>query len=293
MPPNPHKCVHREASKGYGHARWTFGAGFAGGGQALRFGFVALVGLATSSGTVRLFGAGLGLGFGWAMLAVAVLVPAVTYLALRFWVFDDAALRAKTDWLGLSLSGAIALMVLALFWGRMINHDAAARGLLTVVQQNSTLLRRQVKAYLNLFVELWMQIDGYKPHGERHETDRLHVQIAEAVIEFLRREAAGANRQNVKKVGATLELIRKNGLPSTNNNTLFVREGKFPSGQPGMAEIAVFAAKSYQLRVYGGIVQIKNQSVFLCPDGAIKKRDKADRAQLARVAKVLGDHHER
>ncbi len=37
-----------------GHARWTFGAGFAGGGQALRFVFVALVGLATSSLKERL-----------------------------------------------------------------------------------------------------------------------------------------------------------------------------------------------------------------------------------------------
>lgn len=138
-----------------------------------------------------------------------------------------------------------------------------------------------------------MQIDGYRPHGERHETDSLHIQIAEAVIEFLRREADGANRQYVKKVGATLDNIRKNGLPSINNNTLFVREGKFSSGQAGMSEIVVYAVKSYQLRVYGGIVKIKNQPVFLCPDGAIKKKDKADRAQLERVARVLGEYHER
>jgi len=138
-----------------------------------------------------------------------------------------------------------------------------------------------------------MQIDGYKPHGERHETDKLHMYIADAVIEFLKMEAGGANRQHVKKVGVTLEYIRKNGLQSMNNNTLFVREAKFPSGQPGMAELVVYAAKSYQLRVYGGIVQIKNQSVFLCPYGTIKKKDKADRAQLERVAKVLGEYHER
>lgn len=138
-----------------------------------------------------------------------------------------------------------------------------------------------------------MQIDGYKPHGERHETDKLHMYIADAVIEFLKREAAGANRQHVKKVGVTLEYIRKNGLQSMNNNTLFVPEGRFPSGQAGMAQFTVYAAKSYQLRVYGGIVQIENQSVFLCPDGTIKKKDKADRTQLERVAKVLGEYHER
>lgn len=138
-----------------------------------------------------------------------------------------------------------------------------------------------------------MKIDGYKAHGERHETDMLHMQIADAVIDALKGEAAGANRQHVKKVGLTLEYIRRNGLLSMNNNTLFVREGKFPSGQPGMAEMVVFAAKSFKLRVYGGIVQINRQSVFLCPEWAIKKQDKADRAQLERVAKVLGEHHER
>lgn len=138
-----------------------------------------------------------------------------------------------------------------------------------------------------------MQIDGYKAHGERHDTDRLHMHIALDVIEFLRREAAGANRPHVKKVGATLEHIRRNGLPAMSNSTLFVREGKFPSGKPGMAEMVVYAAKSFQLRVYGGIVQIDRQSVFLCPEWAIKKQDKADRAQLERVAKVLGEYHER
>lgn len=138
-----------------------------------------------------------------------------------------------------------------------------------------------------------MQIDGYRPHGEYHETDDLHMLLADEVWEFLKKEAAGANRQHVKKVSLTLENIRRNGLQAMNNNTLFVREGKFPSGQPGMADIVVYAAKSFQTRVYGGIVRIKGQSVFLCPEGVIKKDQKADRRQLERVAKVLGNYHER
>lgn len=138
-----------------------------------------------------------------------------------------------------------------------------------------------------------MQIEGYKPHGERHDTDELHMQLADVLLAFLTKEAAGANRKHVTKVRLTLDNIRRNGLQGLSNNTLFVREGKFPSGRPGMADIAVYAAKAFQLRVYGGIVRIKGQSVFLCPAGAIKKRDEADRAQLERVAKILGDYNER
>lgn len=138
-----------------------------------------------------------------------------------------------------------------------------------------------------------MQIEGYRPHGERHETDDLHVFLALKVIEFLRQEGADSNRKDVKKVAATLDNIRRNGLPGMSNNTLFVREGKFPSGRPGMADVAVYAVKSFQLRVYGGIVRIKGQSIFLCPETVIKKKDRADQAQLERVAKILGEHHER
>lgn len=138
-----------------------------------------------------------------------------------------------------------------------------------------------------------MQINGYRPHGERHETDDLHLLLSDAVWEFLKKEGAGANRQHVKKVSATLDNIRRNGLPGMNNNTLFVREGKFSSGQPGKADVAVYAAKAFQIRVYGGIVKINGQSVFLCPEGVIKKDNKADRAQLERVAEVLGIYHER
>ena len=43
------------------------------------------------------------------------------------------------------------------------------RGTLTFSQQIATLLDRQVKAYLNSCVELWMKIEGYRPHGESHE----------------------------------------------------------------------------------------------------------------------------
>lgn len=70
-----------------GHARLTFGAPLRSGPQLLRFFVLSLLGLGASSLTVHVTTGMLGLGFGAAMLAVAVIVPALTYLAMRFWVF--------------------------------------------------------------------------------------------------------------------------------------------------------------------------------------------------------------
>ncbi len=137
-----------------------------------------------------------------------------------------------------------------------------------------------------------MQIEGYTPVGERHETDELPMWVSQAVVDFLKAKRLGANKQHVDKVVMTLGNLRRNGFRDLSNSTLFVFEGRFPSGRPGMADMAVYAAKSNQLRVYGGIVRIKGQSVFLCPEGAVKKQNKADQAQLKRVAKILGEHHE-
>jgi hypothetical protein len=142
-------------------------------------------------------------------------------------------------------------------------------------------------------VELLMQIEGYTPVGERHETDELHMWVSQAVVDFLRAKRLGANKKHVDKLVQILVNLRRNGFRDLNNSTLFVYEGRFPSGRPGMADMAVYAAKSNQLRVYGGIVRIKGQSVFLCPEGAVKQQNKADQAQLKRVAKILGEYHER
>ena len=138
-----------------------------------------------------------------------------------------------------------------------------------------------------------MQIDGYRQHGERHATDAFHMLLSDDLIAFLLEESKDGNRQHVKKVGHTLELIKRNGLQGVRNSTLFVQEDKFPSGKPGMADMTVYAAKSRRLRVYGGLIRVRGESVFLCPEGVIKKRDKADQEQLRRVAVTLGNYHER
>ena len=74
-----------------GHARFTFGASETPFPQFLRFLFVALFGLAVSTGTVWLIDIQLGLSFSFAMISVGVLVPAATFVALRFWVFNTTA----------------------------------------------------------------------------------------------------------------------------------------------------------------------------------------------------------
>ena len=74
-----------------GHARVTFGAPLRSAAQFLRFLALSLLGLAASSGTVWLVTTRLGLGFPVAMAAVALIVPAISYLAMRFWVFAAPA----------------------------------------------------------------------------------------------------------------------------------------------------------------------------------------------------------
>lgn len=73
-----------------GHARFTFAVATQSAAQFLRFCFLSALGLATSSATVWLITTQLGQSFMVAMVAVAVMVPAASYLAMRFWVFDRA-----------------------------------------------------------------------------------------------------------------------------------------------------------------------------------------------------------
>lgn len=108
-----------------GHARITFGITPRFGIEAGRFAFTALCGLCASTLTVWILAVRLGLGMGVAMAAVALFVPTVTYLCLRFWVFTGETAPRRADTIGLLVAGGIAAVVTAFFWGRMINHDTA------------------------------------------------------------------------------------------------------------------------------------------------------------------------
>ncbi|MBA3909496.1 MAG: hypothetical protein C0524_06330 [Rhodobacter sp.] len=112
-----------------GHARFTFGAGLRSGPQFLRFVLLSVLGLATSSATVWLITAWLGLGFITAMATVAAVVPLMTYLAMRLWVFDRNMPAPSFSWpdtaMSIGLATVLAGATLLLFWGRMLNHDTA------------------------------------------------------------------------------------------------------------------------------------------------------------------------
>lgn len=64
-------------------------------------------------------------------------------------------------------------------------------------------------------------------------------------------------------------------------------EGKFPSGKPGGTDLAIWAFKAWQLRVYGGVV---NGNHFIATEIDIaKKQDAADQAALKSAAKKLAE----
>jgi len=61
-------------------------------------------------------------------------------------------------------------------------------------------------------VELLMQIEGYTPVGERHETDELHMWVSQAVVDFLKAKRLGANKNHVDKLVLILGNLRRNGF---------------------------------------------------------------------------------
>jgi putative flippase GtrA len=71
-----------------GHMRFTFAVQKGSGAQFLRFVVLSGLSLMTSSATVWLITTKLGASFATAMVAVAVLVPAASFVAMRLWVFS-------------------------------------------------------------------------------------------------------------------------------------------------------------------------------------------------------------
>lgn len=109
-----------------GHARFTFHAPVGSAAQVQRFAFLSLLGLATSSSTVWLVNTVLGFSFGTAMAVVAILVPAATFLAMRFWVFRHAGTATQgPPWQGIAISAAVVLALPFLFRGQMLTNDVA------------------------------------------------------------------------------------------------------------------------------------------------------------------------
>lgn len=108
-----------------GHARFTFQAPVGSARQIQRFALTSLLGLAASSGTVWLVDTMLGLGFVAAMAVVAVVVPATTFLVMRFWVFRHDPSEAGIGWQSIAISAAFVLAMQLVFAGKPLTNDVA------------------------------------------------------------------------------------------------------------------------------------------------------------------------
>jgi len=108
-----------------GHARVTFNAPLRSVPQFLRFLLLSLLGLAASSLAVWVVTTVIGASFALAMAAVVVIVPAVSYVAMRLWVFNEQSeIPVALAW-DTALCGGMALILLAVFQDRLVNHDIA------------------------------------------------------------------------------------------------------------------------------------------------------------------------
>lgn len=128
-------------------------------------------------------------------------------------------------------------------------------------------------------------IDGY----EKHEADGevCCVWLANEVVAFLETEAVN-DRSNVRHIGRILTKVAVLGQTKLGSVEQFRHEGKFSGGIAGGQREAVFAVKAHQLRVYGGFLSIRGTPCFFGIEATRKRRDKADNAQLVRVANALG-----
>lgn len=106
-----------------GHARFTFDVAANHSAHLPRFAASALVGLLVSS-LITLIVHDIYGGPFWAALGLtAITVPPVTFVVLKLWVFAPDKREHSRTWIGVVLSAAVAISVLALFWNRIISHD--------------------------------------------------------------------------------------------------------------------------------------------------------------------------
>lgn len=117
--------------------------------------------------------------------------------------------------------------------------------------------------------------------GQRHV-----ILVAREVAEFLAAEKEN-DAGHVLRVGEILRRLAEDGQQATSSKQHFRMEERFPvTGK----DVAVFAVKAYQLRVYGGFATVGGRSCFVCVK-AVRKRDtKADRSLLKRSAVVLREY---
>lgn len=106
-----------------GHTRLTFAHERVEMTYFPRFLVTAVIGLLGSAFVTYLVGTVFGQHFWVAMVAVAATVPVLTFVLLKGWVYTQTSAARGQEAAGIVLCLLIAGAVVAVFWGRLLNHD--------------------------------------------------------------------------------------------------------------------------------------------------------------------------
>ena len=96
------------------------------------------------------------------------------------------------------------------------------------------------------------------------------------------KEFAKAPAKDVARCKRMMKRFAEDG-PANFTPEQLKMEGRFPSGKRGVADVAIWVFKSYQVRIYGGYFEDR----FLCVEYDLKKRKQADQNKLRRAAKAI------
>lgn len=99
-----------------------------------------------------------------------------------------------------------------------------------------------------------------------------------------RKEMRKAQAQHLRRCTRVMERFVDEG-PESLTDEMFKFEERFNVGVAGNS-IAVYAFKSFNLRVYG-CYDVHTKTAFYCTHAAIKKRDGADRDLMEAVAREV------
>lgn len=113
------------------------------------------------------------------------------------------------------------------------------------------------------------------------------ILISPEVDQFLR-SAPSNDRRHARKALQILKRLKTHGQEAINNTEQFKLEGRYPTGRGQPKQQAVWVVKAYQIRIYGGFGTQGTTPVFFCVEATKKKKDKADKRQLERVARAVG-----
>ncbi len=122
-------------------------------------------------------------------------------------------------------------------------------------------------------------MDDYE---EIHNGKYCSIWISPKAIREIKK-ATASDRARTQKY---LIEFAENGQENLNEKQVKI-EGRYPSGGKNSKSVQVFAFKGNQLRIYCGTIE-KNGKRLLCIEATKKKQNKADLAQLQRIAKKVG-----